>query len=595
MAKKFILNREFIQNYVGFSSFQRGESYATNKAISQGKLKNQILSAFCQGHEFDPYRVEVIMDAQGIQQSYCSCPIGGTGKCKHVAALLLSWLEMPELFPQWKGLKADLEEYDASALLELIDLLEDKVEGSPEIIQAFHQNLKSSRSPRLAKYFRRIEEAFRVSEFPWYHSDEGGLIEIAFALEKIRSDADQLVEEGAIEEGVRVNQVLIQHILNYLDEHGDPWGSLAKEVKGSVQSLEKALKELPESHPMRLRGLQVLFRLIEEQLYRDYAIGAEEAKRVILERANSSERERVISWIHAIQAAYQPSSDREGEESGLEDFLIDLQRDKLEPEVYLSHYRQTGQVQKLVDSLLALKMPEEALRAAKQREYLSQTLSIANIFLTHGQKEMAEQLVLDFLKERSDFQSLRWLKKFYQENEKQEQALKYALKVFYASPQFSYYQDVRDLAEPLEQWTRVRQEILEHLSDLHYSLLLLEIYLDEKDLVRAIDVFNQHLLRGQGLFKDIHYTLLALRLASEARHKHPLIALKIYQDAVQELVEERNRENYQKACDYLKLIRSIYKDLQQEEGWEIYFKTFMQAFRRLKALKDEIQRAGLLF
>jgi uncharacterized Zn finger protein len=239
-------------------------------------------------------------------------------------------------------------------------------------------------------------------------------------------------------------------------------------------------------------------------------------------------------------------------------------------------------------------MPEEALQAAKQREYLSQTLSIANIFLTHGQKEMAEQLVLDFLKERSDFQSLRWLKKFYQDNEKQEQALKYALKVFYASPQFSYYQDVRDLAEPLEQWTRVRQDILEHLSDLHYSLLL-EIYLDEKDLVRAIDVFNQHLLRGQGLFKDIHYTLLDLRLASEARHKHPLIALKIYQDAVQELVEERNRENYQKACDYLKLIRSIYKDLQQEEGWEIYFKTFMQAFRRLKALKDEIQRAGLLF
>lgn len=586
------LDKWAIQNYVGLASFQKGEGYAINKAIRQGKLKNHVLTALCQGHEFDPYRVEVIFNSHGIQQSYCSCPVGAGGKCKHVAALLLTWMETPEAFTEWEDLKLDLRKYDAPTLLELIDLLEDKVEGSSEVIHAFRQNLQTVKSPRLARYVRRIDEAFHISEFPWYHPDEGGLSEIAFALDKIRSDADQLLEEGQLEEAVRIDQTLIQQILNHLDDHFDPWGNLTEELKRCVQSLDEALHELDKTSELRQKIFQILFRLIEEQLYRETNVAAEEAKEVVLRHVTSTERDKIVSWIEALQIRRLPSEEQK--HLGLEDFLIDLQRDILEPEVYLTHYQQTGQVLKLVDSLLQLGRVKEAKHAAHQKEYTFQTLPLADLFVKHQQDAIAEKLVVDFSKDHPDLHALRWLKEFYQKRGNLEKALEQAKQILYLSPRFNYYQDVQDLAQKLNQWPAVRQEVIEHFKQIEDELLLVEIYLDEKELDRAVEAFEQISRLSYYSFKETHYALLALRLADIARSKYPRFSLKIYQDMVEDLIEERSRDSYRRACDHLKTIKSIYEDVHQLEEWELFLRTLLQTYRRLKALKDEIYRADLL-
>jgi uncharacterized Zn finger protein len=586
------LDKWAIQNYVGLASFHKGESYAINKAIRQGKLKNHVLTALCQGHEFDPYRVEVIFNSHGIQQSYCSCPVGAGGKCKHVAALLLTWMETPEAFTEWEDLKLDLRKYDAPTLLELIDLLEDKVEGSSEVIHAFRQNLQTVKSPRLARYVRRIDEAFRVSEFPWYHPDEGGLSEIAFALDKIRSDADQLLEEGQLEEAIRIDQALIQQILNHLDDHFDPWGNLTEELKRCVQSLDEALQQLDQASELRQKIFQILFRLVEEQFYRETNVAAEEAKEVILRHVTSVERDQIVSWIEALQIRRLPSEEQK--HLGLEDFLIDLQRDILEPEVYLTHYQQTGQVLKLVDSLLQLGRVKEAKRAAHQKEYTFQTLPLADLFVKHRQDAIAEKLVVDFSKDHPDLYALRWLKEFYQKRGNLERALEQAKQILYLSPRFNYYQEVQELAQKLNQWPAVRQEVIEHFKQIEDELLLVEIYLDEKELDRAVEAFEQIVRLAYYSFKETHYALLALRLADIARSKHPRFSLKVYQDMVEDLIEERNRDSYRRACDHLKTIKSIYEDLHQLDEWELYLRTLLQTYRRLKALRDEIYRADLL-
>lgn len=586
------LDKLTIQNYVGLSSFQKGEGYALNQAIRQGKLKNHILTAVCQGHEFDPYRVEVIFNADGIHQSYCSCPVGAGGKCKHVAALLLTWLDNPEVFADWEDLKHHIQSFDASTLLELIDLLDDNVESSSKIIRAFSRHLQTAKSPRLARYARRIDEAFHISEFPWYHPDEGGLTEIAFSLDKIRSDADQLVEEGQIEEAIRIDQSLIQQILNHLDDHLDPWGSLGEELKRCVQSLSEALQHLDKREDLRLKVFQTLFRLVEEQLYRESNIGAEEAKQAILQHMRPSERDKIVSWIEAIQKRQMPTEEHRF--PGLEDFLIDLQKDILEPDIYLTHYRETGQVLKLVDSLLALGRIKEAKHAAQQKEFAFQTLPLGDLFVKHQQDAIAEKIVIDFSKDHPDLQALRWLKDFYQQRSKLEAALDAAKQILYLSPQFSYYQTVQNLAQKINQWPALRAEIINHFKSLQDELLLVEIYLDEKAVNEAIKVFENISHLSYYSFKDTHYTLLALRLAAEARSKHPHFALKIYQDVVDNLIEERNRESYHRACDHLKTIQAIFEDLHQRDEWEAYLRSLLQTYRRLNALKDEIYRANLI-
>jgi uncharacterized Zn finger protein len=582
------LNKLIIQNYVGLSSFQKGEEYAINRAIHQGKLKNYVLTGLCQGHEFDPYRVEIIFNPEGILQSYCSCPVGIEGKCKHVAALLLTWLEAPEEFTEWKDLKVNLQSYDAATLLELIDLLDDKLGNSHEAIRAFSQHLQAVKSPRLAKYARRIEDAFHISEFPWYHPDEGGATEIAFALDKIRSDADQLLEEGQIEEAIRINQGLVQKILNHLDDYLGSWQNLNAELKRCIQSLNTALHHLVDKQEeLRLKVFQILFCLIEEQLHREIDIEAEEAKEVLLHHVRPSERDKVISWVEAIQQS-QIHPSQESKARSLEAFLIDLQRDVLDADVYLTYYQETGQTLKLVDSLLMLGRVKEAKHIAQQEGLTSQVLSLADVFVKYHQDSIAEELVLALIQKYQDLQALYWLSKFYQQRERLEEFLRVAKQIFYLSPQLSHYQTIRNVAQKLNQWSGLRQEIIEHFKKLQNKLLLIQIYLDEELLEEAIEAFENISNLSFSSLKEPQYLLLALHLASTAIAKHPRFSLKIYQDIVDHFIRERNRESYRKACEHLKTIQSIFENLQQRDEWEIYLSTLLQTYRRLKAFHEEV-------
>lgn len=592
LTKKPLLSHESIQNYVGLASFQRGEKYVRNQAVVQGKCKNHLVTAFCQGHEFDPYRVEAIFDSEGLVSSYCSCPVGAGGKCKHVAALLLTWVENPESFINWDELKEKLAHYDSIALVELIDFLDDKVKNSAESIQAFQQNLQSLKSARLAKYFQRIEEAFHVSELPWYHPDEGGIAEIAFTLSKIRADVDQLIEEGQWEEVIRISQALVQHIVLHLENHPDPWGNLEEVIKGCVRSLDHALEKIKAEPTWRQRIFQILFRLIEEQIYRETSIGAEEAKEVLLRHVRAEEREKIITWVQAIQT--HQITEQEHQNQRLEDFLIDLQKETLEPAIYLEHYRQTGQVIKLVESLLKLGQVKEAEQVAQQKESALYTLALANLFVRDQQPQIAEELVLNTLLQRKDLSILRWLKEFYQQQGLLEQALEQAKHILYLPPQFNYYQDVQELAEKIGIWSKIYQEVIKHLQECNHNYLLIEVYLDEKKLKKAMKILEQMAQQAVDHYGDTQYTLLALRVATLVRHPYPQFALKIYQEIVQYLIEERNRESYQRASDHLHIIRSIYQDLQQTENWNHYLKDLLQTYRRLKALKDELYQAQLI-
>lgn len=584
------LDKLTIQNYVGLSSFHKGEKYVLNQAIRQGKLKNRLLTAVCQGQEFDPYRVEVIFNGDGIQQSHCSCPVGAAGKCKHVAALLMAWIDNPEIFTEWEAIKHNLESYDSSTLLELIDLLDDNSEHSFEIIHAFNQHLQTVKSPRLAKYARRIDKAFHISEFPWYHLDEGGLTEIAFSLEKIRSDADQLLKEGQVEEAIRIDQNLIQQILNHLDDHLDPWSSLSEELKRCVQILSDALQRLDKREDLRLKIFQILFGLIEEQLYRQSTIAAEEAKQVILQHVRPIERDKIVSWIKALQKHQM----KESKFLVLEDFLIDLQKNLLEPDIYLNHYRETGQGLKLVDSLLALGRVKEAKHIAQQKEFIFQTLSLADLFIKYQQETIAENLVIHFSKDHLDLQTLRWLKNFYEESGHLDIALDKAKHILYLSPSLNYYQTIQNLAQKINRWPTLRSEIINHFKCSKNPLFLVEIYLDEKLIENAIQAFDKISHLSHYSFKDTYYALLALRLAAEVRAKYPSFALKIYQNSVDSLIEERSRESYRRACDHLKTIQTIFDDLHQRDEWQAYLRSLLQTYRRLNALKDEIYRANLI-
>src|SRR5262245_16272731 len=89
-----------IRARVGDTSFERGVPYARDGSIRGPHRQGMTIRSRCEGTSGGPYRVEVTFDAKGIASAGCSCPVGGGGYCKHVAALLLTWKNRPGDFSE---------------------------------------------------------------------------------------------------------------------------------------------------------------------------------------------------------------------------------------------------------------------------------------------------------------------------------------------------------------------------------------------------------------------------------------------------------------------------------------------------------------
>jgi uncharacterized Zn finger protein len=114
------LNEPQIQQWIGDVSFRRGERYYRQGRILNPRRQAETLKALCSGSQPEPYRVEMLLSPQGIVSGHCSCPVGGRGRCKHAAALLLTWLHEPETFHEIEDLETSLLRRSKDDLVALI-------------------------------------------------------------------------------------------------------------------------------------------------------------------------------------------------------------------------------------------------------------------------------------------------------------------------------------------------------------------------------------------------------------------------------------------------------------------------------------------
>src|SRR5262245_50578227 len=109
-----------IRQWVGERSFALGKRYFDDEAIFQARRRGTTLEARCHGSRDEAYRVHVTFEGQKIQHADCSCPVGDGGRCKHVAALLLTWRARPEIFHEAEDLEAALERRSKEELIALV-------------------------------------------------------------------------------------------------------------------------------------------------------------------------------------------------------------------------------------------------------------------------------------------------------------------------------------------------------------------------------------------------------------------------------------------------------------------------------------------
>jgi uncharacterized Zn finger protein len=94
----YILKEEDVERLATEQSFDKGWDYYRSGAIIEPIRQGNTIRAYCEGSQYEPYRVSATMGDKGIIETDCSCPYDWGGICKHIVALLLMWIHEPEAF-----------------------------------------------------------------------------------------------------------------------------------------------------------------------------------------------------------------------------------------------------------------------------------------------------------------------------------------------------------------------------------------------------------------------------------------------------------------------------------------------------------------
>src|SRR6266853_104828 len=125
-----LLSERDIRAFVTEQNLVNGQRYVREGAIFDARQHGTTLRASCKGSQGEIYKVRVTFDGNDIEDSFCTCPAGEHGYCKHIAALLWAWHEQPEDFIEMDKVEAALTELDKG---ELISLMKQMLQLHPDL------------------------------------------------------------------------------------------------------------------------------------------------------------------------------------------------------------------------------------------------------------------------------------------------------------------------------------------------------------------------------------------------------------------------------------------------------------------------------
>ena len=154
------LTPDHIRERCTAQSFIRGTEYFDDGAISNPIRHDWTLSATCHGTY--PYRVSVELMPTGIAATRCSCPYDGDGDCKHIVALLLTYIDTPDFIYSIDTLLATLSEKPKATLLHILSEVLSRTPDLAPVVQVYADRVDGTDATptTLEVYRERIDRIF---------------------------------------------------------------------------------------------------------------------------------------------------------------------------------------------------------------------------------------------------------------------------------------------------------------------------------------------------------------------------------------------------------------------------------------------------
>jgi len=572
------LTRPKIRRQVGEISLDKAKSYLRDDVWSDLRAQGQTIKGHCQGQLPQPYRVDVTFDGNAIATAACSCPVGGGGHCKHVAALLLYYREHPDAFVEVEELEPALERRSKGELVALILRMIRRVPELESLLEAPLPGYSDAATTDDPEPFRRQAAAAFAHAGPEW----GAAAAISRELADIVAVGDEFRTAGNVPAAVAayrgVADVVLEHLFSVSDEEGE----LLEVVGHCAAGLCACLEGLPPDDTRRddlLRSLVDLF--IADEAHGGLGV-SDSVPEAFLHRTTPDERRRVAGWVRDRLPNGDSWSD-EYQRRELGSFLLDLEADDLDDEAYLRLCRETGRTEELVERLLRMGRANDALKTVKAADDANLT-ALADLLVQHAHAEEAEWLVEDrAAKSPSATHFLDWLRRQAEARHDRPAALKWTEQLFQRQPSLAEYRELRRQTAASD-WPARRERLLADLQKSRNAWLLVEVLLDEQEVGRALIVVNAPWGRRAAQ---------RLNVAKAAEKDFPREALGLYRDEAELLIGQRNREAYRAACGHLRKMRELHGRLEEGAAWDVYVSGLRTQHRTLRALLEELERAKL--
>jgi hypothetical protein len=469
---------------------------------------------------------------------------------------------------------------------DLISLIQQMVSRYPDLEQLLElsvlSNLPSGENIKPDLIAQQIRRAYSRAG-----GELGDNARIAENLQPILNLGEDLLDREDMRNAATVYKTLLEEMLSYEDcLFQDEGGDLGQVLSECEQGIQECLANTKEAE-LRQGLLHSLFDLFIWDLQAGGLGHADETPSILLNLSTAEEKQQIAEWVQS-ELPEGEEWDEDYQRRALGGLWLGLLEGQIDDETFLRICRQTGRMHDLIGRLLTLGRVDDALSAARSHGGYNITTT-ADLFEDHGYPELALQLVKEQPNSDTEVQLLEWLKYYALRHKQPEEALRLAESLFWQAQSLENFNALLEAASALDVREAVRDRVVQRLENAGNFSLLVEIQLLENNIDLALAALER-------VNPDIWWSRLAalrrqVALAVETPMPHE--AAQQYLLLAEELIRQHNRGSYAKAAQLLQQVRTLYRDIGEEEHWEQMIHSLRKGNQQLPDLMDELQRAGL--
>lgn len=216
-------------------------------------------------------------------------------------------------------------------------------------------------------------------------------------------------------------------------------------------------------------------------------------------------------------------------------------------------------------------------------------------FVKHGHSNYATAFAEALSAKNANPYLPNWILDFYRKTDNKPKLFEHEWAQFQAVPSISGYERVRGLAQVLGTWEGIHQQIIAILRAKKYYQMLMHVHIMEKNWKEGWTLLKDiphPPKQGQNFVVSDFNIGLDIVIALASYRDHPQQAIPVLIKYVYTAISERNRAAYAQAVEYLKALQEAYDNLDDIDTWETLIEKIRKEFPKLRALHDELNKAG---